>query len=149
MVIDDSVILAEVRESFHTVGQSHTDKFYATVVVTGDVYEVRKEVSNELLSLNPHLNIVQLGDLSKLPEYLHKRIPDIIVFDFITKEPESFLFAIELKQDEEFKDVPIIFITSNKAKEREKIAKITGIDYVEKPFTAKEIYDKLVKDIKR
>ena len=148
MVIDDSVILAEVRESFHTVGHGQTDKFYATVVVISDVFEVRKEISNELLSFNPHLNLIQEGDYTRVGEVLRRRKPDILVFDVVESEPESFGVAVGLKESEEFKEIPIIFITSNKNKSRERVAKEANIDYVEKPFTPKEIYEKLSKDIK-
>ncbi|MEZ0372644.1 MAG: response regulator, partial [Candidatus Sericytochromatia bacterium] len=67
--------------------------------------------------------------------YLQKEIPDLILLDVMMPEINGFEVCREIKAQEAFQDVPVIFLTARTEVE-DVIAGFDagGVDYITKPF---------------
>jgi len=70
--------------------------------------------------------------------------PDIILSDIMMDEMDGYEFYDNIKNIENFKDIPFLFLTA-KTEENEKIAGLTkgAIDYITKPFNIDELKAKI------
>jgi diguanylate cyclase (GGDEF)-like protein len=78
--------------------------------------------------------------------------PDIILLDVILPKTNGFDICKQLKQDEETKDIPVLFITGRE--DQMAVAKAFeagGVDYICKPFNAVELKARVIShlEIKR
>ena len=84
------------------------------------------------------INVAQNG--KKAIETAHKVHPDLILLDVMMPEMDGFEACLKLRQSEETKDIPIIFLTAKK--ELDDVVKgfeVGGVDYVSKPFNSIEL----------
>ncbi len=66
---------------------------------------------------------------------LKERIPDLILLDINMPDMDGYEVMEYLKQDEEFKDIPVVFLTGGTDRESEiKGLKMGAMDFVRKPF---------------
>ncbi len=73
-------------------------------------------------------------------ELLKKRKPDLILLDVIMPRIEGFELCEKIKGFEEYKDIPIIFLTGKvNIKDKVKGFEVGGVDYVTKPFNEQEL----------
>ena len=72
--------------------------------------------------------------------YLQKEIPDLILLDVMMPEINGFEVCREIKAQEAFQDVPVIFLTARTEVE-DVIAGFDagGVDYITKPFNMAEL----------
>ena len=73
-----------------------------------------------------------------------KKKPDLILLDIMMPEMDGYEVCARLKQNEETRDIPIIFLTAQR--EIESMVKgfeIGGVDYVTKPFNPSELIARL------
>jgi len=75
--------------------------------------------------------------------------PDLILLDIMMPVMDGFEVCKKLKENENTKDIPIIFITSDANEDSiEKAYKIGGTDYVTKPFRPRELLSRVEKELK-
>lgn len=72
--------------------------------------------------------------------YLQKEVPDLILLDVMMPEINGFEVCREIKSQDAFKDVPVIFLTARTEVE-DVIAGFDagGVDYITKPFNMAEL----------
>jgi PleD family two-component response regulator len=76
------------------------------------------------------------GAIEKAKELL----PDLILLDIVMPGTDGYATLIKLKEIEETKDIPVIFITGlSQPEEEEKGLTLGAADYILKPFSAKII----------
>ena len=76
------------------------------------------------------------GAVEKAKELL----PDLILLDIVMPGTDGYETLLKLKNIEETKDIPVIFITGlNQPEEEEKGLTLGAADYILKPFSAKII----------
>jgi len=69
-----------------------------------------------------------------------KKKPDIILLDIMMPEMDGFEVCERLKQDEQTKDIPVIFLSAlSETESKVKGFKAGGVDYITKPFQREEI----------
>lgn len=67
----------------------------------------------------------------------HKHMPDVILLDIIMPDKDGFEVIKELKNNDETKGIPVIFITGLTNVEDEEKGLLSGAaDYINKPFSA-------------
>lgn len=69
--------------------------------------------------------------------FLEKRIPDLILLDVEMPQMSGYEVIRQIKQNEKWKDIPIIFLTGLEGRDNEKEALALGaVDYILKPISA-------------
>ena len=82
-------------------------------------------------------------------ETAEKLLPNIILLDIIMPDIDGYEVIKKLKESEKTKDIPVIFISGLKEPEaKEKGLALGAVDYVTKPFTSKDVLDKVREHIK-
>ncbi len=77
-------------------------------------------------------------------EFVKRKKPDLILLDIMMPEIDGFEVCKRLKQDTEFSDIPIIFLSAKTEKD-DVIAglELGAVDYVTKPFNEKELMTRI------
>jgi CheY-like chemotaxis protein len=69
--------------------------------------------------------------------------PDIILLDIMMPEMNGWEIIKKLKENEKMKNIPIIIITARKDKVAENAGHFYAEDYIEKPFTIKDVKERI------
>ncbi len=71
---------------------------------------------------------------------LHSSLPDLILLDIMMPEMNGYEVCEQLKASPQTRDIPVIFISAiNDVLDKVKAFDVGGVDYVTKPFEAKEV----------
>jgi signal transduction histidine kinase len=66
--------------------------------------------------------------------------PDLILLDIMMPDMDGYEVCHQLKADERYRDIPIIFISAiNEVLDKVKAFSIGGVDYITKPFQIEEV----------
>ena len=70
--------------------------------------------------------------------------PDLIFLDIVMPNQDGFSTCRELTQDQDTKDIPVVFVTSKDQKADRVWAQMQGAKgYITKPYSSNEIVDQL------
>jgi len=120
-----------------------TDKL-KTVMIVDDSITVRK-VTQRLLQRYDY-NISTAKDGVDAIAMLHETIPDVMLLDVEMPRMDGFELASYMRDDEKFKQIPIIMITSRTGdKHRERAMKIGVNAYMGKPYQENDLIDNIKK----
>jgi DNA-binding response OmpR family regulator len=108
------------------------------IVVVDDVYAELQLIEGILKSAN--YTVVTYMNADKLEEKLATEKPDLILLDVIMPGRNGFQACRDLKNDERFKNIPIVLVTS-KGQESDKFwgQQQGATAYVVKPFKPEEL----------
>jgi len=110
-----------------------TEEVIPTVMVVDDSITVRKVTQRLLKRYN--YNVVTAKDGVDAIAQLHETIPDVMLLDVEMPRMDGFELATHMRDDEKFKNVPIIMITSRTGdKHRDRAMKIGVNEYMGKPY---------------
>ena len=71
---------------------------------------------------NKDYSVNNAGSVEQAMEYLKETTPDIIILDVMMDTPQDgFILSRQLKQDKDYKDIPILMLTS--------VKDVIGIDF--------------------
>lgn len=77
-------------------------------------------------------------------EIINEEHIDLILLDIMMPEIDGFELCKKLKENPKTKDIPIIFITAKADEDSiEKAYEVGGIDYITKPFKAREVLSRI------
>ncbi len=77
-------------------------------------------------------------------DYISKEKPDLILLDIMMPEMDGYEVARRLKEDEETKEIPILFITAVTGTDNiVKAFEVGGVDYINKPFNKFELLSRV------
>ena len=86
--------------------------------------------------LSPYYEILTEINAQNVVETAQKLKPDLILLDIIMPEEDGYTTIASLKNREETKDIPVIFITGLSATDNEERGLAWGaVDYITKPFS--------------
>jgi len=118
-------------------------------------YQDSKEESKILLIDDSVQNLKLLGNMLREKNYqialardgkeglqLAKKIyPDLILLDIMMPDLDGYEVCKQLKEDEQTKDIPVIFLTAKTSNEDlVKGFQLGGVDYITKPFNREELF---------
>ncbi|MBS3769456.1 MAG: response regulator, partial [Bacteroidales bacterium] len=118
-------------------------------------YQDSKEESKILLIDDSVQNLKLLGNMLREKDYqialardgkeglqLAKKIyPDLILLDIMMPDLDGYEVCKQLKEDEQTKDIPVIFLTAKTSNEDlVKGFQLGGVDYITKPFNREELF---------
>jgi len=69
--------------------------------------------------------------------------PDVILLDIMLPEMSGWEIYNRLREKEEWKDIPIIFITARTDEKAHKIGSFLAEDFIEKPFDIRELKERI------
>lgn len=113
----------------------------ATVLIIDDRHVNREYLGSILKYMNHESIMAHNGKEGLVSVALHR--PDLVITDILMPQMDGYEFVSHLKQDEKFKDIPIVFYTANYRKEEaEAYAEKLGIFQVlAKPADPQTIID--------
>lgn len=115
------------------------------LIVEDQQYTVR--VLEEILKRENYKYRVA-SNASEAYKLLKAGLPDLILLDIMMHGEDGFEFCANIKQNNRFKDIPVIFLTA-KAELEDKIHgfELGAVDYITKPFNALEIIARITTHI--
>ena len=122
--------------------------FYnAQIMILDDSPESIEVAANILKKADYQLKVAINANIAI--DLIKKDKPTIILLDVNLPDVDGFTFCEKLKNDKNYMDIPIIFLTaSNDEKSIQKAFNIGACDYVTKPFNAKELLARVNTQIK-
>lgn len=90
--------------------------------------------------LKPDYNIIVAKNGKQAIVRAMSNLPDMILLDIVMPEMDGFEVCKNLKENEQTKDIPIIFISAlGETQKKVKCFSLGGVDYITKPFRAGEV----------
>jgi len=87
-------------------------------------------------SLAKQYKVIALPSAAKMFEALTKFTPDLVLLDVEMPEMSGFEAMIQLKKDDKYADIPVIFLTGLSDAESEAYGiELGAVDFIMKPFT--------------
>lgn len=77
-----------------------------------------------------------------------RNTPDLIILDIMMPGLNGYDVCKELKFNEEYKNIPIIVLTSREQEISPRIGQLMGIDYMHKPLDSKLLLEKIENALK-
>ena len=69
--------------------------------------------------------------------------PDLLLLDIMMPEMDGWELTAKLKRSEEWKNIPIIFLTAKTDDLSKGLGSLTSEDYVEKPFEISDLKERI------
>lgn len=119
---------------------------YDHVIITvDDSSTMRRIIKNTLTKLGFN-NVLEAGNGVEGLDVLAKNEVDLIITDWNMPEMDGLTFVKTLRAKEEYKETPILMVTTEAAKEDILTALRSGVNnYVVKPFTPDTLQEKVNK----
>lgn len=115
------------------------------------VYIIDDEITNLRVAENALRDIYNLKLLTggkQLFVMLERGIPDLILLDIQMPEMDGIAVMELLKQHEDYKKIPVVFLTSNTDKDIVvKALELGALDYIAKPFDMSQLASRIIKII--
>lgn len=109
------------------------------MVVDDDPYQTFT-IKKSLEKLDKNYQVIRADSGRQCFEILRNdNIPDIILLDIMMPDMNGWAVYKRLKEDQSWKEIPIIFITARTDQIAKKAGSFYGEDYIEKPFDIPEL----------
>ena len=116
------------------------------VMVVDDNEDLRYLVTENLKKIDSSYEITNAVDGADCLKKITQNKPDIILMDIMMPGMDGLETTIKIKQNPDFKDIKIIYLTAKQDSLSKGMGAISGEDYIEKPFDPMEL-DKRIKTI--
>ncbi|BED91921.1 MAG: response regulator transcription factor [Candidatus Improbicoccus pseudotrichonymphae] len=118
------------------------------VYVIDDDVEIRKSICSALTENN--FEVHEFANGMDLLDGVHKRIPDLIVLDWVMTPLDGLTICGRLRLEKSTNKIPIIMVTSKNDEIDCVLAFEMGIDdYMRKPFSVKELVARIKATLRR
>lgn len=119
---------------------------YEQVIITVDDSSTMRRIIKNTLQKLGFESILEAGNGVEALEVMAKNKIDIIITDWNMPEMDGLTFVKTVRQKDQYKDTPILMITTEAAKEDILTALRSGVNnYVVKPFTPDTLQEKVFK----
>ena len=116
-----------------------------SIITVDDSSTMRRIIKNTLQKLGFE-TILEAGNGVEALDVMSKNKVDMIVTDWNMPEMDGLTFVKAVRAKDEYKDLPILMITTEAAKEDILTALRSGVNnYVVKPFTPETLQEKVFK----
>lgn len=111
----------------------------STILIADDV-PANIFILKNILSKNTNYKVITASTGKEVLELSKKHDITLFLLDVIMPEMDGFQTAIQIKKDTQYKETPVIFITSAESpQDRIKGFETGAVDYIMKPFESKEL----------
>ena len=119
---------------------------YDHVIITVDDSSTMRRIIKNTLTKIGFSNVLEAEHGLEGLEVLAKNKVDLIITDWNMPEMDGLTFVKTLRSKNEFKEIPILMVTTEAAKEDILTALRSGVNnYVVKPFTPETLQEKIFK----
>ncbi len=120
------------------MNERQTDAPKANILIVDDTMHVQRLLS---VMLSKQGYAVQTADNGKdALAAVQATPPDLVLLDIMMPQMDGYEVCRQLKADEQTRDIPIVFISAlEQIEDKIKAFTVGGVDYVTKPFQAKEV----------
>jgi CheY-like chemotaxis protein len=120
------------------------------ILVVDDEEDQLFTVKKTLEYANKNFDIITLNSGNNCLQYLMNHdIPDLILLDIMMPEMTGWELYDKIREKDQWRDIPIVFLTARTDETAEKAGKFFGEDYIEKPFDADDLIKRIDKIIKK
>lgn len=113
------------------------------ILVVDDSLTMRRILTNSLKKLG-YEDVIDAVDGKDALGKLYSEEINFVITDWNMPEMSGLEFVTAVREDEKFKDIPILMVTTRSLKEDVVVALKAGVDnYVAKPFTPELLQEKM------
>ena len=69
--------------------------------------------------------------------------PDLVILDVMMPVMDGWITSLNMKKDDGLSDVPILFLSAKSDNLSKNIGKLSGEDYIEKPFDLRDLNERV------
>ncbi len=115
-------------------------------VVVDDEPDIRRVVTHVIKLIDPTAEVTQAADGFEAGAKVLETLPHLVVLDIGLPGIDGFNVCKHIRDDSRFKQTKILAVTGSSSPEtKKKILAAGANDYLPKPFTTKELKERLVK----
>ncbi len=108
------------------------------ILIVDDV-QGNLQILGNILSSKGHRSTPATSGMHAL-KIIEKKLPDLILLDIMMPEMDGFELCRQLKNRDDTKDIPVIFISAlTDTSDKVKAFETGGVDYIAKPFQEEEV----------
>ena len=115
------------------------------VMVVDDNPDIIFAVKKGLESLKQGYEVIGAGGGQECVQLLNSEKPDLILLDIMMPDMDGWDVVAKVRENNQIKEVPIIFLTAKDDAVSKGMAKLGVEDYIVKPVNIQEL-DKRIKD---
>lgn len=98
--------------------------------------------------LSDKYKVIAVSSASDAMSYLENAIPDLILLDILMPETDGFQMMQNLKDDQRYRNIPVVFLTADNDKEKELQGfRMGAVDFILKPFEPDIVLSRIDKTI--
>jgi len=121
-----------------------------TVIIVDDESSIRYTVKQGLETLDQEFNVICVENGAECLKLLKDNlVPDIILLDIMMPEMNGWEIQKRLKDNMEWKSIPIIFLTATSDDTSKMIGSMLVEDYIGKPFEIKDLKVRIDKILRK
>jgi len=99
-------------------------------------------------ALKDTYRVITVPSAAKMFSLMEKLKPDLILLDIYMPEMDGFEAAQMLKDNEQYKNIPVIFLTSTiDEPTKDRGLKLGAVDFILKPFEKSELLEKIARNL--
>jgi putative two-component system response regulator len=116
-----------------------------TILIVDDT---ETNIENLMVLLEDRYDLLATIDGNEALQMLEEENVDLILLDIMMPEIDGFEVCKRIKKNEKTKNIPVIFITAKTDEDSiEKAYEVGGVDYITKPFGAREVLSRIANHI--
>ena len=120
------------------------------IIVVDDEEDQLFTIKKTLEYANKDYEIITFNNGYNCLQYLkNNEKPDLILLDIMMPEITGWQVLEKIKENNDWLDIPIAFLTARTDETAENAGKFLGEDYIEKPFEAEDLIERIDKIIKK
>lgn len=113
-------------------------------MIIDDKQDIRELVKEGLEQGDKQFNVISACSGKECLDLLSGgTIPDLILLDIMMPEMSGWNVFAELKENPEWKHIPIVFLTAKSDPYSKGLGKMGAEDYIEKPFSVQELLERI------
>ena len=113
------------------------------IMAVDDNEDVLFSIKEGLKAISDY-DIIPINSAKEFLERLKEGdFPDLLLLDIMMPEMDGWELTAKLKRSEEWKNIPIIFLTAKTDDLSKGLGSLTSEDYVEKPFEISDLKDRI------
>ena len=120
-----------------------------TILVVDDNQSLTKILKEGLNIMNKDWNILLAHGGKECIRKLKKSKVDLVLLDIMMPDMDGWAVATKIKEDDNLKSIPIVFLTAKTDKFDIGMGKVMAADYIEKPFDISDLDKRLKKVLKK